>query len=71
MPPVELQDVVTEALQDVAGIGRFLSPAVPVIRTGPVVPYALTNPIRVDTDGAGWTAPGIPEWVQPPLEPAR
>ncbi len=71
MPPVELQDVVTEALSEVQGIGSFLSPAVPVLRTGPVVPFAVTNPIRVDLDGAGWTAPGLPEWLLPPVEPAR
>ncbi len=71
MPPVELQDVVTEALSGVPGIGNFLSPAVPILRTGPVVPFAITNPIRVDVDGAGWTAPGLPAWFQPPVEPSE
>jgi hypothetical protein len=71
MPPVELQDVVTEALADVPSVGSFLSPAVPILRTGPVLPFALTNPIRVDVDGAGWTPPGIPGWFQAPVEPGE
>jgi hypothetical protein len=70
MPPVELQDGVTEALADVPGVGNFLSPGVPVPRTGAVVPYALTNPIRVDADGDGtWSPPGLPDWLGAPAEP--
>ncbi len=69
LPPVQLQDVVTEALQDVPTVGSLLSPAVPIPRTGPVVPYALTNPIFVDVDGGDWTPPGIPAWLLPPVEP--
>ncbi len=72
MPPVELQDVVTEALADVPAIGSFLSPAVPIPRTGPVVPFAITNPIRVDADGDGtWTPPGLAPWLLPPVEPGE
>lgn len=69
MPPVQLQDVVTEALSDVPAVGSLLSPAIPIPRTGPVVPYALTNPIYVDVDGGDWTAPGLPAWLLPPIEP--
>jgi len=69
MPPVQLQDVVTEALIDVPAVGSLLSPAVPIPRTGPVVPFALTNPIYVDIDGGDWTPPGIPAWLLPPIEP--
>jgi hypothetical protein len=53
----------------VPGIGTFLSPAVPITRTGSVVPFAVTNPIRVDVDGNGWTAPGQPSWLLPPVDP--
>ncbi|MFN7145058.1 MAG: CehA/McbA family metallohydrolase, partial [Myxococcota bacterium] len=69
MPPVQLQDVVTEALSDVPAVGSLLSPAIPIPRTGPVVPYALTNPIYVDVDGGDWTPPGLPAWLLPPVEP--
>ncbi|MDP2315346.1 MAG: CehA/McbA family metallohydrolase [Pseudomonadota bacterium] len=70
MAPVQLQDVVTEALADVPAVGSLLSPAVPIPRSGPVIPYAITNPIYVDVDGAGWTPPGLPSWLLPPEEPA-
>lgn len=68
MPPVELQDVVTEALGEVPGVGSLLTPAAPIPRTGEVYPYALTNPIWVDVDGGDWTAPGIPAWMVEPTE---
>ena len=68
-PPVQLQDVVIEALSDIPAIGSFLSPAVPIPRTGKTLPYALTNPIYVDVDGAGWVAPGIPAWMVQPVKP--
>ncbi|MES2640997.1 MAG: CehA/McbA family metallohydrolase [Myxococcota bacterium] len=70
MAPVQLQDVVTEALSDVPSVGSLLSPAVPIPRAGAVIPYALTNPIYVDIDGSGWTAPGLPDWLLPPVDPA-
>jgi hypothetical protein len=69
MAPVQLQDVVTEALSDVPAVGSLLSPAIPIPRSGAVIPYAITNPIYVDVDGAGWTAPGLPTWLLPPEEP--
>jgi hypothetical protein len=69
MPPVQLQDVVTEALSDIPSIGSLLSPAVPIPRVGPVLPYAITNPIYVDVDGAGWVPPGLPAWIEPPVDP--
>ncbi|MFZ5481974.1 MAG: CehA/McbA family metallohydrolase [Myxococcota bacterium] len=69
MAPVQLQDVVTEALADVDGVGGFLSPAVPIPREGPVIPYAITNPIWVDVGGDGWTPPGLPSWNKAPPEP--
>lgn len=71
MPPVELQDVVTEALGDVPGVGNLLSAAIPIPRTGNVIPYALTNPVRVDVDGGDWTPPGIAPWMVAPPEPAE
>lgn len=70
MPPVQLQDVVTEALVDVPGLSSFLAPAAPIAREGVVVPFALTNPIRVRLDGE-WTAPGQPAWLLPPVDPAE
>lgn len=69
MPPIQLQDVVTEALADVPGISSFIPAGVPIPRSGVVVPFALTNPIRVDVDGDGWEAPGLPSWLLPPEEP--
>ncbi|GDX81812.1 hypothetical protein LBMAG42_36230 [Deltaproteobacteria bacterium] len=70
IPPVELQDVVIEALSTVPAISAFVSPGVPVPRDGPVLPYALTNPIWVDVDGDGEiTPPGIPEFMREPVEP--
>lgn len=71
IPPIQLQDVVMEALQDVEALDTFLSPAIPIPRTFDVTPYALTNPIWVDVDGAGWTPPGIPSWLQEPVPPGE
>ena len=70
IPPVELQDVVVEALSTVPAVGAFVSPGVPIPRDGPVLPFALTNPIWVDADGDGvFTPPGIPEFMREPVEP--
>ena len=70
IPPIELQDVVIEALSSVPTVGAFLSAGVPVPRDGPVFPFALTNPIFVDVDGDGLIAPpGIPEFMREPIEP--
>jgi hypothetical protein len=67
--PVQLQDVVIEALGEVDAVADLLSAAPPLPRTFPVYPFALTNPIYVNVDGGEWTAPGIPAWLVPPAEP--
>lgn len=69
IPPIQLQDVVVEALSTVPSVSSFLSPVVPIPRSGAVFPYALTNPIYVDVDGAGWAPPGIPAFMREPVEP--
>jgi hypothetical protein len=70
IPPVELQDVVVEALSAVPGVAAFVSPATPIPRDGPVLPFALTNPIWVDVNGDGTiTPPGIPAFMREPIEP--
>jgi len=69
IPPVQLQDVVIEALSDVPSVGAFLDPAIPIPRSGAVFPFALTNPIYVDVGGDGWTAPGLPSWLVEPVDP--
>ena len=71
IPPVQLQDVVIEALSDVPSVAAFLDPVIPIPRSGPVFPFALTNPIYVDTDGEGWIAPGLPSWLVEPETPAE
>lgn len=72
IPPVELQDVVVEALAEVPGVGSFVSPGVPIPRDGPVFPFALTNPIWVDVNGDGTiTPPGIPTFMRPPIDPSE
>lgn len=68
IPPIQLQDVVTDALSGVDAVSSFLGPAVPIPRTFPILPYALTNPIFVDQDGDGFQAPGLPDWLGPPAE---
>ncbi len=68
-PELELQMVVSEALGGIAAVSSLLSPAVPIPRTYPVLPYALTNPIWVDLAGDGFQAPGRPSWLLPPVEP--
>ena len=68
--PVELQEVVTEALSSVEAVSSLLSPAVPEPRTFPVYPFALTNPIYVDLDGNGFDAPGVPDFMlNTPVDP--
>lgn len=68
-PPVQLADVVTDALSDLPTVSDFLPAGVPIPRTGAVMPFAVTNPIWVDVDGSGFTPPGIPSWLVPPIEP--
>ncbi len=68
-PPIFLEDVVTGALAGI-GLDSFLPEAIPIPRAFPVHPYALTNPIWVDSDGDGeFTPPGIPDWLVEPEAP--
>jgi hypothetical protein len=69
-PPVQLQDVVSEALGAYSSFSNLLSPAVAIPRSGDVIPFAVTNPIFVDVDGGGWVPPGVPSWLTAPVEPA-
>ncbi len=69
MPQIQLQNVVFGALGNVAAVATYLSPAVPIPETYPVLPYAITNPIWVDLQGDGFDAPGIPAWMRHPAEP--
>ena len=70
IPPIQLQDVVIEALSTVPSVASLLDAAIPIPRSGAVFPYALTNPIYVDADGDGeWTAPGIATWMREPQAP--
>jgi len=67
--PIQLQDVVSDALSGVDAVATLLDSAVPIPRTFPIYPYGLTNPIWVDIDGDGFDAPGIPDWWIEPLAP--
>ena len=70
IPPVQLQDVVSDALSGVATIGALLGTPIPIPRAYPVIPYAVTNPIFVVADGDGtWDPPGLPTWLREPVEP--
>ncbi len=60
------QDVVTEALGSMPSLSAFLTEAPPRPRKGPMIPYAITNPIWVDVGGDGWDAPGLPDWLEEP-----
>ncbi len=68
IPPIQLQDVVTDALSGVPGVGTLLEEAWPIPRASPVHPYALTNPVWVDRDGDGFDPPGLPTWLRGPTE---
>ena len=69
VPYVELQVVVEEALSEIGAVADFLSPTIPIPREYPVHPFALTNPVWVDVEGGGFDAPGLPDWLQEPIEP--
>jgi hypothetical protein len=72
IPGIELQDVVTEVLRDLESdlIQNVLSPLIPIPRSGPIIPYALANPIWIDHDGDGMmTPPGLPDWLEEPTDP--
>ncbi|MCB9744837.1 MAG: CehA/McbA family metallohydrolase [Alphaproteobacteria bacterium] len=60
--PVQLQDIITDALSSVPAVSGLLTPLPAHPRDYPTYPFALTNPIWVDIDGDGFDAPGIPEW---------
>jgi hypothetical protein len=70
IPKVELQDIVVEAVSAVLDDTSLLGVLVPIPRTHPTLPYAITNPIWVDLDGDGFDAPGIPAWQVAPENPA-
>ncbi|HMV66678.1 MAG TPA: CehA/McbA family metallohydrolase [Myxococcota bacterium] len=68
IPPIPLDEAVTGAL---GGLEVLSSPAfagllVPTRypKKYPVLPFAITNPVWVDVDGGGWTAPGRPAWLR-------
>jgi hypothetical protein len=69
IPPIQLQDVVAEAITVVPALAALAGDPVPIPRDGAVVPFAMTNPIWVDRDGGGFDAPGLPEWLSAPVEP--
>ena len=62
--PIQLEDVVSGALSGLGGLfTSLLGEPLPIPRTFPVHPYAVTNPIWVDADANGeWVAPGPPAW---------
>jgi hypothetical protein len=68
IPYIELEVIVTEALAGVPAVSSLLSPAIPVPRTYPVRPFALTNPIWVDRGGDGFDPAGVPAWFKPAEE---
>lgn len=71
IPKVQFQDVVTDALSSVSELSGLLDAVVPIPRSFPILPYAITNAIRVDHDGDGvFTPPGLPRWLQAPDKPA-
>ena len=71
-PVIDLQDIVIEALgqsESASILVNFLDAMPPIPRTFPILPYAFTNPIYVDTDGDDEiTPPGIPEWMVDPSD---
>ena len=66
--PIQLEDVVSGALSGLgAPFDSLLAEGVPVPRTFPVHPYAVTNPIWIDADADGeWMPPGPPAWWRAP-----
>ena len=70
MPSVQLEDVVTSAVAAVLDDTSLLGTPIHMPRHGPVMPYALTNPIWIDLAGDGFDAPGVPSWLVEPVDPA-
>ncbi len=69
IPPIQLQDVVAEAITVVPALAALAGDPIAFPRDGAVHPFALTNPIWVDRDGGGFDAPGLPDWLSAPTEP--
>jgi hypothetical protein len=70
IPYIQLQDVVSEALGGIPSLAAFIPAVVPIPRSFPVLPYAITNPIWVDVGGNGWVPPGLPPFMkQGPVAP--
>jgi hypothetical protein len=69
IPPIQLQDVVGEAITVVPALAALAGDPIAFPRASQVVPFALTNPIWVDRDGGGFDAPGLPDWLTAPVEP--
>lgn len=65
LPPIPLDEVVTDALGVITVVGSLLGEAVAFPKTHPVHPFALTNPIWVDVDGGGFQPAGVPPWMSP------
>jgi hypothetical protein len=70
IPSIELQDIVVEAVGAVIDDTSLLGELIPVPKTHPIYPYALTNPIWIDLGGNGFDAPGIPAWQEAPINPS-
>lgn len=66
LSPVDLQDVVTGALAGAEEVADLVAAGPPIPRTGPVKPYAITNPIWVDRDGDGFDPAGVAPWMRKP-----
>ena len=70
-PSIQLQDVVADALGNAESaslsiLSGFLT-SIPIPRSYPTLPFALSNPIWVDSDGNGiLDPPGFPTWLIPP-----
>jgi len=71
IPYIPLDEVVIDALAAVPAVSGFLSDPVPFPKVFDVIPYALTNPIWVDVGIEGFQAPGLPDWLEAPEEPAE
>ncbi len=66
--PIQLEDVVSGALSGLGGIfDSLLGAPLPIPRTFPMHPYAVTNPIWVDADADGvFDPPGPQPWMRAP-----
>ncbi|MBX2796895.1 MAG: hypothetical protein KTR31_04475 [Myxococcales bacterium] len=69
IPPVQLEDIVADALAGVPAASLLLGDPLPIPRAFAVHPMAVTNPIWIDQAGDGFDAPGLPAWFTEPEEP--